>query len=89
IFFHGSNPEGLLKYFDAKCIPIKYGGDSTTSLESGHELWKLWGVSIRTSLRKAKYGYTSTDSKESKKLKDILPSINNEEITVPDKTGLI
>uniref|UniRef100_A0A8D8Q0M3 Retinaldehyde-binding protein 1 n=1 Tax=Cacopsylla melanoneura TaxID=428564 RepID=A0A8D8Q0M3_9HEMI len=91
IFFHGSNTEGLLKYFDAKCIPIKFGGHCTASLESGHELWRLMCQYTDQFERKAKYGYTSSDSKQSMKLKDnkLLSNNNNEDIAIPDNTELI
>lgn len=41
MFFHGPNTEGLLKYIDSKCVPTKYGGTCTTSLNNGQALWKL------------------------------------------------
>lgn len=85
IFLHGHNTEELLNYIDARCVPTKLGGQCTTSLDSGLDLWKLVCQYDEDFAKKAKFGYTSSPGKSSKLSKVIVSTtINSEEVIVPD-----
>ncbi|KAI5704669.1 hypothetical protein M8J75_007744 [Diaphorina citri] len=87
MFFHGPNTEGLLKYIDSKCVPTKYGGTCTTSLNNGQALWKLVCQYDNEFRKKAKYGYISKEPKTTKV--KLVVNNNDEMAAAPDNSELV